>query len=41
MYCVIYDLEGSNDVYPQDANLTLVGEKYFPICFVWFNFSLG
>ena len=28
--CVIYDLEGSNDTYPQDANLTLVGEIYFP-----------
>jgi hypothetical protein len=28
--CVIYDLEGSNDAYPQDANLTLVGEIYFP-----------
>jgi hypothetical protein len=27
---VIYDLEGSNDAYPQDANLTLVGEIYFP-----------
>jgi hypothetical protein len=30
MCCVIYDLEGSNDAYPQDANLTLVGEIYFP-----------
>jgi hypothetical protein len=28
--CVIYDLEGSNDAYTQDANLTLVGEIYFP-----------
>jgi hypothetical protein len=28
--CVIYDLEGSNDAYPQDANLTLVGEIYSP-----------
>ncbi len=28
--CVIYDLEGSNDANPQDANLTLVGEIYFP-----------
>ena len=28
--CVIYDLEGSNDAYPQDANWTLVGEIYFP-----------
>jgi hypothetical protein len=28
--CVIYDLEGSNDANPQDANLTLVGE----ICFL-------
>jgi hypothetical protein len=27
MCCVIYDLERSNDAYPQDANLTLVGEK--------------
>ena len=27
---VIYDLEGSNDAYPQDANLTFVGEIYFP-----------
>ena len=26
--CVIYDLEGSNDAYPQDANLTLAGEIY-------------
>jgi hypothetical protein len=29
IYCVIYDLEGSNDAYPQDANLTLIGEIYF------------
>jgi hypothetical protein len=28
--CVIYDLEGSNDANPQDANLTPVGEIYFP-----------
>jgi hypothetical protein len=28
--CVIYDLEGSNDAYPQDANVILVGEIYFP-----------
>jgi hypothetical protein len=28
--CVIYDLEGSNDTYPQDANLTLAGEIYSP-----------
>jgi hypothetical protein len=28
--CVIYDLEGIYDAYPQDANLTLVGEIYFP-----------
>ena len=28
--CVIYDLEGSNDANPQDANLTLAGEIYFP-----------
>jgi hypothetical protein len=28
--CVIYDLEGSNNAYPQDANLTLVGKIYFP-----------
>ncbi len=28
--CVIYDLEGSNDAYPQDANLTLAGQIYFP-----------
>ena len=28
--CVIYDREGSNDAYPQDANLTLFGEIYFP-----------
>jgi hypothetical protein len=30
MCCVIYDLEGSNDAYPHGANLTLVGEIYFP-----------
>ena len=30
MCCVIYDLEGSNDANPQDANLTLVGEICFP-----------
>jgi hypothetical protein len=30
MYCVMYHLEGTNDVYPQDVNLTLVGEIYFP-----------
>ena len=30
MCCVIYDLEVSNDANPQDANLTLVGEIYFP-----------
>ncbi len=30
MYCVIYDLEGSNDANPQDAKLTLVGEIFFP-----------
>ncbi len=28
--CVVYDLEGSNDAYPQDVNLTLAGEIYFP-----------
>jgi hypothetical protein len=28
--CVIYDLEGSNDAYPHDANLTLVCEIYSP-----------
>jgi hypothetical protein len=28
--CVIYDLEGINDANPQDANLTLTGEIYFP-----------
>jgi hypothetical protein len=28
--CVIYDLEGNNDAYSQDANLTLAGEIYFP-----------
>jgi hypothetical protein len=27
---VIYGLEGTNDANPQDANLTLVGEIYFP-----------
>ncbi len=31
MCCVIYDLEGRNDsTNPQDANLTLDGEIYFP-----------
>jgi hypothetical protein len=30
MCCVIYDLEGSNDRNPQDANSTLVGEIYLP-----------
>jgi hypothetical protein len=29
MCCVIYDLEGSNDANPQDANLTLVSESSF------------
>jgi hypothetical protein len=28
--CVMYDLEGNNDAYPHEANLTLVGEIYFP-----------
>ncbi len=28
--CVIYDLEVSNDAYPKDANLTFVGEIFFP-----------
>jgi hypothetical protein len=27
---VIYDLQGSNDADPQDADSTLVGEIYFP-----------
>jgi hypothetical protein len=27
--CVIYDLEGSYDAYPQDANLTFVGKMFF------------
>jgi hypothetical protein len=30
MCYVIYDLEGSNDANPQDANFTLVGEICFP-----------
>jgi hypothetical protein len=30
MCCVMHDLEGINDAYPQGVNLTLVGEIYFP-----------
>ena len=44
--CVIYDLEGSNDTYPQDANLTFVGEIYKDIfshlfCLVYFCLVLN
>jgi hypothetical protein len=28
LYLYVYDLAGSNDAYPQDANLTLGGKRY-------------
>jgi hypothetical protein len=39
--CVIFDLEGSNDAYPQNANLTLVGEIYFPWRYIFRSVLFG
>jgi hypothetical protein len=41
MCCVIYDLEGSNDANPQDANLTLVGAICFPCKYILQSILFG